>query len=144
MDFSKEAIDAANTIKSFLESGETIFGMSKITGAAIPEKLAQCVKFYSIRKNLDHDEYIKHLKKLIPNYSEETYEASYYYDVVMFNRKKFENLHQNSLETMMNDWFNGHIMEAKASLPEEKYTEYFNEYYAPEYGIGPIPPKEES
>lgn len=83
MDFSKEAIEAASSIKSFLEIGENIFGMTKIKGMYIPEDLVRCVKFYRNRQSLGHDEYIKELEKLFPNQPEGTYEASYYYDVAI-------------------------------------------------------------
>jgi hypothetical protein len=83
MDFNKEAIEAASTIKSFLEIGEDIFGITKIKGMYIPEDLVRCVKFYRNRQSLGHDEYIKDLEKLFPNQPEGTYEASYYYDVAI-------------------------------------------------------------
>ena len=96
MDFSKEAIEAVSTIKSFFEIGEDIFGMTKIKGIPIPEDLARCVKFYRNRRSLGHDEYIKELEKLFPNqpegtYPEGTYEAFYYYDVAMFNSISYQN-----------------------------------------------------
>ena len=88
MDFSKEAIEAAENIKKFIETAEDIYGTSKLIGMPIPKEITLVIDFARNKSSLSHDECIEKLKELFPNDSSETYEAYY----VSFNKNKYEPL----------------------------------------------------
>lgn len=106
MDFSKDTIKIANAISDFIEAGMNIADIAKIHGITIPESMIPVIDFARSKSELSHDECLEKLSKLfpVPGNTNEVYEAYYYYNVLMPEKQKFENLHQSDIESFMNDF----------------------------------------